>query len=52
MDNRLKFLYYDITELWGRRTKAWAGNGKTGTSEVRSMAGKSAMQSEDVTWSE
>ena len=34
MDNRLKFLYLMITELWGRRKKARAGNGKTGTSEV------------------
>ena len=34
MDNRLKFLYCDITELWGRMWRAWAGNGKTGTSEV------------------
>ena len=35
MDNRLKFLYLMITELWGRRKKARAGNGKTGTSGVR-----------------
>ena len=34
MDNRLRFLYYDMTELWGHRGKAGAGNGKTGTSEV------------------
>ena len=34
MDNRLKFLYLIETELWGRRKKARAGNGKTGTSEV------------------
>ncbi len=34
MDNRLKFLYLMITELWGRRKKARAGNGKTGTSRV------------------
>ena len=34
MDNRLKFLYLMITELWGRRKRAEAGNGKTGTSEV------------------
>ena len=32
MDNRLKFLYLMITELWGRRKKARAGNGKTGAS--------------------
>ena len=34
MDNRLKFLYCLITELWGHRQKARAGNGKTGTSGV------------------
>ncbi|EDK22936.1 hypothetical protein [[Ruminococcus] torques] len=34
MDNRLKFLYYPVTELWGRRQRAQAGNGKTGASEV------------------
>ena len=33
-DNRLKFLYYPVTELWGRRQRAQAGNGKTGASEV------------------
>ena len=32
MDNRLKFLYYDITELWGHRERARAGNGNTGAS--------------------
>ena len=31
----MKFLYYDITELWGHRGKALAGKGKTGVSEVR-----------------
>ena len=34
MDNRLRFLYYFMTELWGRREKTQAGNGKTGASEV------------------
>jgi hypothetical protein len=34
MDNRLKFLYYDMTELWGHVWKAEAGNGKTGASKV------------------
>ena len=28
MDNRLKFLYCLWTELWGRRRRARAGNGK------------------------
>ena len=32
MDNWLRFQYYMITELWGRRKKAGAGNGKTGAS--------------------
>ena len=32
MDNRLKFLYCDITELWGHRERAGAGTGKTGAS--------------------
>lgn len=31
-DNRLKFLYCLWTELWGRRRRARAGNGKAGTS--------------------
>ena len=30
----MKFLYYDMTELWGHVWKAEAGNGKTGASEV------------------
>ena len=28
------FLYQNITELWGHRQRARAGNGKTGASEV------------------
>ena len=28
----MRFLYYIVTELWGRRKKAVAGNGKTGAS--------------------
>ena len=34
MDNRWKFLYYVITELWGHVWRAQAGNGKAGASEV------------------
>ncbi len=34
MDNRLRFLYYDMTELWGHVQRAEAGNGKPGASEV------------------
>ena len=32
MDNRLRFLYCGMSELWGRMCKARAGNGKTRTS--------------------
>ena len=32
MDNRLKFLYCDISEMWGHRTKGEPGNEKTGAS--------------------
>ena len=41
MDNRLIFLYYLITELWGRRRIRKAGNGKTGASGKSCMGGKS-----------
>ena len=27
MDNRWRFLYYDMTELWGHVQRAEAGNG-------------------------
>ena len=30
----MRFLYYNVSELWGRREKARAGNGKAGASEV------------------
>jgi hypothetical protein len=32
MDNRLKFLYRVLSELWGHRTKGEPGNEKTGAS--------------------
>ena len=35
MDDRLIFLYYHVTELWGRRKKVRAGDERTGPSEVR-----------------
>ncbi len=38
MDNRLKFLYFMISELWGHRTKAGPGNEETGAS--RGAAGQ------------
>jgi hypothetical protein len=34
MDNRWRFLYRIYSELWGRRRKAQAGDGRTGTSGV------------------
>ena len=34
MDDRLIFLYCDMTELWGHARKAEAGNGKPGASGV------------------
>ncbi len=34
MDNRLRFLYCSMTEMWGHGQKVWAGNGKTGASRV------------------
>jgi hypothetical protein len=32
MDNRLKFLYRILSELWGHRTEREPGNEKTGAS--------------------
>ena len=42
MDNRLKFLYYMQTELWGHRRIGKTGNGKTGPRAKESPAGKAA----------
>ena len=33
MDNRLRFLYCVMTELWGRAWRARAGSGEPGASE-------------------
>ena len=33
MDNRFRFLYHMITELWGHGRRTRAGNGKPGASE-------------------
>ena len=30
----MRFLYYNVSELWGHRQRARAGNGKAGASEV------------------
>ena len=34
MDDRLIFLYYHVTELWGRRKKVRAGDERTGPSVI------------------
>ena len=34
MDDRLIFLYYHVTELWGRRKKVDPGDEVSGPSEV------------------
>ena len=60
MDNRLRFLYFMISELWGHSHKAESGNGKTGAStggaweanppckpEVLSVANKRVAKSEE-----
>ena len=41
MDNRLIFLYYDMTEMWGHGRIMKAGNGKTGPSTKSYLLGKS-----------
>ena len=46
------FLYYLITELWGRRRVRKAGNGKTGASGRPSSGGKSPEVRLDVMRSE
>ena len=48
MDNRLRFLYRVLTEMWGRRRITGAGNGKTGASIKAEAAGKSASQAKDA----
>ena len=41
MDNRWRFLYCGMTELWGHVQRAGAGNGKPGASECTREGGKS-----------
>ena len=48
MDNRLKFLYCSITELWGHRGEHKPGMEKTGASEVGDELANPLHQSEDV----
>ena len=52
MDNRLIFLYYDITEMWGHGRIMKAGNGKTGSSTKLYLIGKSVRVRRSVTRSE
>ena len=40
MDNRFRFLYSMISELWGHSSGARAGNGKTGASAGAAGEGK------------
>ena len=40
MDNRLRFLYSMVSEMWGHRHEAGAGNGKTGASGGAAREGK------------
>ena len=44
MDNRLRFLYHMVSELWGRGRITGAGNGKTGASAKAEAVGKSAAE--------
>ena len=52
MDNRLRFLYWRMPELRGRRRGRGAGRGKTGTSGGPGPGGKSPGRRLAVTWSE
>ena len=40
MENRLKFLYHTIAELWGHGRIEGAGSGKTGLSNKERQRGK------------
>ena len=44
MDNRLRFLYHMVSELWGRGRITGAGNGNTGASAKAEAVGKSAAE--------
>ena len=52
MDNRLRFLYCCMAELWGHRWRAQTGNGKTGASEVGVRLANPPYRPEDVMHSE
>ena len=43
MDNRLRFLYYPMTELWGRRECSTGREWRARCKRSTSMAGKAAM---------
>ena len=44
MDNRLKFLYYSMTELWGRREEGMCRGWKARCKRSTRAAGKTAEQ--------
>jgi hypothetical protein len=48
MDNRLRFLYCNETELWGRMWRAQAQNGKLRVSEVGVQMANPLYRPEDV----
>ena len=52
MDNRLRFLYYSITELRGRMFEGCAGNGKPGASTGGCREANPPAQPNGVTRSE
>ena len=51
MDNRLRFLYPVITELWGHGNGTGAGRGDP-VQAPRRLGGKSLRENRSVTWSE
>ena len=48
----MKFLYCNVSEMWGHRQRAGAGEWRNRCKRGRRTAGKSAVQFEDVTRSE
>ena len=52
MDNRWRFLYCGITELWGHVRKAEAGDGLSRCKQGTRSIGKSVLQWESVMRSE
>ena len=52
MDNRFRFLYFMISEMWGHRREARAGRGKTGASAGAAWEENPPWESEGVKRSE